>query len=558
MEVLYVILGLIVVFTIKGVYDKKADKRKLLYKINNSFGQVPDKTYSEDKKKSLAYYYNCHKTSHSIDNITWNDLDLDQIYMTLNSCYSAFGEEYLYNMLRNPEIDDEKLKERKRVIDIFSNNKKLREKYSLYFAKMGTMSKISVFEYMNSLKNANLESAATHIIQALALVASIVYIFFNPPAGIGATILMFFVNIFTYFRRKSQIENYFVIVGYIVRLLDSASELTKENDSELYDYTKRIRECLKSFRGMRFGASIVSNVNTSGDLIQLVLDYLRMSFHIDLIKFYSMYKTFLNKEKEFNEIFDIIGFLDSMLAIVSFRDLVEDYCEPDLKPYNEHVKDIKVKNLYHPMLDNPVPCSFETKSSVLLTGSNASGKSTFIKTVAINQILAQTICTVLAEEYSSTYFDVMSSMALRDSIESGESYYIVEIKSLKRIIDKKDNEVPLLIFIDEVLRGTNTLERIAASAQILQTLAVSNSICFAATHDIELTFILEKYYKNYHFEESVEDKKVTFDYQLREGRAVTRNAIKLLSMLGYSDTIIDSATNMANDYLNNNEWKVFD
>lgn len=558
MEVLAVILSIIAVFALKGLYDKKADRRKLLYKVNRTFGQVPDKTYSEEKKKSLRYYFNTHKNSHSIDNITWNDLDLDQIYMTINSCFSAFGEEYLYNLLRNPEVSQEKLLERKRVIDIFTNNRALREKYSLLFAKMGTMSKISVFEYMNSLKNATLDSASTHVLQALLLVGSIVYIFFNPPVGIAATIVMFFVNIFTYFKRKSQIENYFIIVGYIIKLLDSAGELTKDRDEELESYTDRIRECLKSFRGMRFGASIVTNVNSSGDLIQLLLDYLRMSFHIDLIKFFSMYKTFLNKEKEFCEIFDIIGFLDSMLAIVSFRELMEDYCEPVLVDSSEHSKEIIATGLYHPMLDEPVPCSFKTDGSVLLTGSNASGKSTYIKTVAINQILAQTIYTVLAQEYTSTYFDVMSSMALRDSIESGESYYIVEIKSLKRIIDRMNDDIPLLIFIDEVLRGTNTLERIAASAQILYTLATSKSVCFAATHDIELTFILEKYYSNYHFEEKVEDNMVMFDYKLHEGRAVTKNAIKLLSMLGYNGEIIDNATAMANDYLSNNEWKVFD
>ena len=99
----------------------------------------------------------------------------------------------------------------------------------------------------------------------------------------------------------------------------------------------------------------------------------------------------------------------------------------------------------------------------------------------------------------------------------------------------------MLCFIDEVHRGTNTVERIAASSRILQAIAEQGGLCFAATHDIELTYLLEKEYDNYHFEEQVEDDKVTFDYCLHEGRACTRNAIRLLKMHGYEEKNVDDA-----------------
>ena len=103
---------------------------------------------------------------------------------------------------------------------------------------------------------------------------------------------------------------------------------------------------------------------------------------------------------------------------------------------------------------------------MLLTGSNASGKSTFLKSVALNAILAQTIYTVMADSYRAPYFRIYSSMALKDNLMGNESYFIVEIKSLKRIYESADEKVPMLCLIDEVLRGTNTVERIAASSQI--------------------------------------------------------------------------------------------
>ena len=145
-------------------------------------------------------------------------------------------------------------------------------------------------------------------------------------------------------------------------------------------------------------------------------------------------------------------------------------------------------------------------------------------------------------------------MALKDNILSNESYFIVEIKSLKRILDNAGKDYPILCFIDEVLRGTNTLERIAASSRILASITEKNTLCFAATHDIELTYILENLYSNYHFRERVEGSRVLFDYKLYEGRAVSRNAIKLLKLLGYSEDIITEAENAADEYLKTGEW----
>lgn len=232
----------------------------------------------------------------------------------------------------------------------------------------------------------------------------------------------------------------------------------------------------------------------------------------------------------------------------------DGFCKPELTKEGKAFLSMDLG--YHPLLENPVTNSICAKRGVLITGSNASGKSTFIKTVAINAILAQTIYTVVAKNYRGSYFKIFSSMALRDDLQGNESYYIVEIKSLKRILQQSNNEIPTLCFVDEVLRGTNTLERIAASAQILKSLDEGNAICFAATHDLELTHILEKHFDNYHFQEEIKDGQVVFDYALQSGRAISRNAIKLLGMMGYNDEIIRQAEDMANTFLEEGVWNV--
>ena len=112
----------------------------------------------------------------------------------------------------------------------------------------------------------------------------------------------------------------------------------------------------------------------------------------------------------------------------------------------------------------------------------------------------------------------------------------------------------MLCFVDEVLRGTNTVERIAASTQILKSLSQTGILCFAATHDIELTELLQEDYDNYHFEEDVRDGDVFFNYKLKQGKASTRNAIKLLELMGYDRDIIEKASRQAERFVTEGTW----
>ena len=115
---------------------------------------------------------------------------------------------------------------------------------------------------------------------------------------------------------------------------------------------------------------------------------------------------------------------------------------------------------------------------------------------------------------------------------------------------------PVLCFVDEVLRGTNTVERIAASSRILQSLTGKGVLCFAATHDIELTHLLEDTYENYHFEETIEEGDINFNYLLKKGRAQSRNAIRLLQVMGYDSDVIKEAEDMAGRFLETGKWEM--
>jgi DNA mismatch repair ATPase MutS len=135
---------------------------------------------------------------------------------------------------------------------------------------------------------------------------------------------------------------------------------------------------------------------------------------------------------------------------------------------------------------------------------------------------------------------------------------MTEIKSIKRILEQikaaKEEDAHVLCFVDEVLRGTNTVERIAASTQILKMFAEEHVICFAATHDVELTVLLAGQYHNYHFEEKIEGEDIRFPYRLLEGPAASRNAIALLKALGYDEKMVAEAEKMAEHFLQTGTW----
>ena len=217
---------------------------------------------------------------------------------------------------------------------------------------------------------------------------------------------------------------------------------------------------------------------------------------------------------------------------------------------------VKDLNLYygenHALKD--VNMEIKEKAITAFIGPSGCGKSTFLKSVAIATVFAQTMHFVPAKSYKASRFKIYTSMALNDSIHNGESYFIVEIKSLKRILEAGNKGEFIFCCIDEVLRGTNTVERIAASTKILESLVKSNIIAFAATHDIELTQLLENSYTNYHFEEEVKEHDVEFNYLLKNGKAVSRNAIKLLQVMDYDSAIINSAENMVDEFVETGIW----
>ena len=186
---------------------------------------------------------------------------------------------------------------------------------------------------------------------------------------------------------------------------------------------------------------------------------------------------------------------------------------------------------------------------MLLTGSNMSGKTTFIRTVAINSILAQTLNICFADKYSAPFYKIYSSIRITDDLLDNTSYYLQEVLTIKELIGASKDTNPCLFVLDEIFKGTNTVERISGGKAILSYLNKKNHTVLVSTHDIELTELLVKdNYDLYHFSEKIEDNNLFFDHKIKPGRLKTRNAIKILDLYKYPSEIITGAKEIEASY----------
>lgn len=555
-----VVCGAFLLFVLALVWSMVSEnnkrKKKFLEKIKKSWGAVPEREYSwDDLERISAYHKAQQKDGFVIDEITWNDLDMDRIFMLINQTVSSAGEDYLYAMLHRPEFSKERLKERERLLCFFKKEEKARICCQQILATLQKPRGLSLYQSVHVERNCVVGRPIRQILSCVLFFASLIVFMVVPSYGVFAFLAVSGINIVTYLKGKEEINRYLSGFRSVMQLMGCVDALEKAGISELSEYTTRLKKCKQALGSFRKGSFLVINhdgMETGPEAV--MLDYIRMMTHIDLIKFNSMMKAMREHQEEMEEMLKTFGLLDACISIASFRELLPYYSTPKFILDKKQAV-LGVENLYHPLIREPVANSIKTTQAVLVTGSNASGKSTFLKTIAINAILAQTIHTCMATECNLSYFRVMTSMALRDDLESRESYYIVEIKSLKRILDAAKEETPLLCIVDEVLRGTNTIERIAASSEILASLCHPHVLSFAATHDIELTYMLEEKYENYHFEEEVKEETVTFNYLLKKGRVTTRNAIRLLKMTGYEPSIVEASKKAVARFEKEGRWK---
>lgn len=555
-EILKLLVGAGAILLIGTSFAIFENRRRLKYiKLNiiNQYGKEIDLDEVMIKMNNVSSYFRNKNEKNTIDNITWNDLNMDDVFKKINNTQCTAGQEVLYDILRKPLYNKEVLIKRDKVIDYFRNNEKERQAIQLILGKLGKSDELYItnclFNEADDSKSKLLKYRLISWLPTLSLLLLLIN-----PMFLALTIGLAVLNVFI--SQRSKVKNYDASgFSYMISIINVANKIKNMNIKEIEENVDSVEKNLNNVKHIK-RKSVGSETKSIMSDMDVFSEYANLIFLKELKTYEKVKNTIIKNKEDLKAIYEYVGMIDALIAIASFRDSLSFYTKPILtKSKSKKENYIEFEKIYHPLIKNPVLNSGNFSRGVLLTGSNASGKSTFIKTVAINAILAQTIYTCFAKEYKSSYFNIYTSMALKDDINSSESYYIVEIKSLKRILDSINNDIPCLCFVDEILRGTNTVERIASSSEVLKSIENDNTICFAATHDVELTYILEDLFDNYHFEETITDDDIKFDYKLHTGRAETRNAIKLLGFMGYDKDLVARADSRAKMFLENGDWE---
>lgn len=554
MSIAVVIILLLAMYLVKANSDKKRLYEEQMKRLKAEWGKPTRSHYDDKIWGNIQHYFRTHIKEEQIDDITWNDLEMNKVYQCMNHTRTSAGEEIFYHILRTPCFSRKELDDREKKIEALFESHEVRCEIEKCLYQMGKIDRISVFAFLEQGKQIPKIAMFPHMIACLCMLGSILSLFFVGLWGLVLVATVIVANFIFYFYEKGKQKDSLAFFRFILGVIKHAKELGKYSASGCNELLYNISRLAGEFDNTERFSFLVATGNVMGGSIwDSLFDYIRMMFHVDLIKLSGMISAVKEKDRELYQLFEEIGYLDSILAIASYRSSLSSYTVP------LHVEDVPnmgqhfvVKEIYHPLVKHSVTNSMDTRKSVLLTGSNASGKSTFLKTVAVNVIFSQTIHTVLGSTYETGFFRVFSSMALRDDISSAKSYFMVEIESLKRIFDAgKSQGASVFCFVDEILRGTNTVERIAASGELLRALAEGGNLCFAATHDIELTYMLEDSYDNYHFTEQIKGNDIIFDYQIKNGRANSRNAILLLKKFGFDEDILNRAMKQVQQFSKN-------
>lgn len=486
--------------------------------------------------KSIRKFFDMNeKKEYTLDDQTWEDLNLDKVYEKLDRNYSSLGESALYSMLRNPLIDENKLKERNKLIESFKNDQTLREKMQYIFYKLGTNTKNSFLYMMDNelVVNKSKYYLYTFIGKIVPCIIILLAIFIDIKM-ILALLVLSGLNMIISNHEQSTIKSNGIL--YLRNIIKSSRKISSIKNEEIASYTDRIKSILKNVKDIERSISLIGAINIWGGLLESV----SLIFLLEESAYYAVSSKLKDKKKHIMELYNTVGEIEALISIAGYQENLE---QQYIKPNFIKETSLNITEGIHPLIENAVPNSINiNKKGIVLTGTNMSGKSTFLKMLGVNILLAQTFYFVLAKNYEASFFNIVTSISPNDDLTEGKSYYMAEAESMLRIFEAIKKEIPVFCAIDEIFRGTNPIERISLSGEILTYLNEKNTISIVTTHDRELADILKDVYEFYHFSERVDSSNgLDFDYKLKKGVSQTRNAIKLLDFMNYPKTIIDRA-----------------
>jgi len=536
-----------ILFQIKYTFSQITFNRKkeLNKKLKESFGKLKDDSFNFDMIQKYFRNKDNSKAYQILSDKTCNDLDFDDLFMFLDRTTSKVGQQYIYNTLRAIKVDEEQTKLNEALISELSKNSELR---------------ISIQKNLEKLKHKDAYYIATlfqeehlkppkwfFIIKLLsfASLTSLILSFFE-PLFLVVLIGIFCINFVIHYWNKNNLFQYVSSIPQLLRLNNVASHLFvnplfKKLNPKLPKSIKLINEVKSRMAFFQLEAKLQGEFEV---VAWLVFEVFKILFLLEPLFLFGILKRLNTKREDIEKVFKFVGHIDMLISIASFRNGLSKFCLPIINDSDKIIS----KDIEHPLIFNCTTNSINiSEKSILLTGSNMSGKTSFIRAIGLNIITGLTINTCFAKSMTFPLLKVFSAIRISDDLMNDKSYYFEEVLTIKEMIQESMNGKRNLFLLDEIFKGTNTIERISAGKSVLSALAKSNNIVFVSTHDIELADMLSNEYELYHFSETVNNKTIGFDYKLKEGKLKNRNAIRILEINGYPKEVVSEAMEISKE-----------
>ncbi|MBU5668347.1 DNA mismatch repair protein MutS [Peptoniphilus sp. MSJ-1] len=513
------------------IYENKKREKIIKREIDENFGNIHS---NEIKFKFNGIY---EKLGGNLSDITYDDLNFNEIISKMNHFRSKLGIEYFYYKIRSLVLDKEDLLKIQNNRMKYKTNTSEMKKMQFYLSNIGFF-KEDVIELIDEDIEVKRELDILSKVFSFSIIYILItFIFFK---ALGIVFAMTFLAINTYIYKKFNKETLGKL-GALIKLktiIFTSEKIANKNFNIFEEERKEILSILDKIKPLR--KALKSFKYLSGNLeMDFAETYRNIIFLTEARKFTKSAKYLKSYREEIFRLYYLVGKIDCEIGVTSIS-LAYDTRDASFE------NGIYGRKLYNPLIKDAVPNDLNMDKSILLTGSNASGKSTYLRTCGINAVFALSFGIFFGEEFNIKPMIVTSAIDISDSIMKNLSYFMAEAKAIEKMIDDDKEK---FILLDEIFRGTNTVDRISAATATLKYLSKENHV-IAATHDIELTELLKNEFKNMHFEEEIVDGDIKFDYLLREGPTKTRNAINILESLNYPQKIIEEAKGMSKEFEN--------
>ena len=513
-------------------------------KANNYTGEIKPGDFN---LTDISAYF-LHTKKKGGDNLlsgqTYSDLGVEELFTFADRTTSGIGQQYLYHTLRTIPLAKGEIGKNEDVINHLKTDANFRGRlakalFRLRDTEVYSIVRLRAAEHPVASEKTKIAFTILKFLPALFL---LLYLFAHITACGMLFLVAIILNAVIHYAFKPKSLDYIHSVPQLIKLLGIAEELCKY--PELGKLTKEIPDALATLRPIRKTALFLRmESKLQSDMAVFVwfcTELAHIFFLTEPLSFLQSVSILRNKNREIETVYRFVGLADCLLSVYYLREELPYYCLPE-KADNGYR--LEGEEIYHPLIEDCVSNSVIIKEkSVLLNGSNMSGKTTFIRIIGINVLLAQTLHTAFARTFAlSAPIKIYSALMLADDLSEGKSFYMKEVDTIKEMISRSQEGTANLFLFDEIFKGTNTTERIAVAKAVLSYLNTTDNIIVASTHDAELATLLDTEYDLYHFSEVIQDETFSFDYKLKSGPLYQRNAIRLLEINGFPPTVIRDA-----------------